>query len=289
MSALPLTLWLARESPRHARADDRSIVYHPIRGLVFRVGRDGVAGWLDPLGTIVGRFPATAWLAIPAVALLFGWGIGEGDGWLDSPASSRSATFCLQLLVIAYLDGGATLEPRYLVPVFVAAVWTAAALLSRILDTLNEDAGRFPPLWLVRSAVAFACLLVLAHGRVGLQYASRIHREGIGSTSEAWRHSTLVAAVNALQPGTGVWTNADLPLSLLTRAQIHRLPSPVMYTTRLPWPGYATAVANIPTGAYVADFRKVGRTIRGAVELLARTRGLDTLARAPEGAFYRVR
>ena len=289
VSALPLTLWLARNLLVTHAPTDRSIVYHPIRGVVFRVGRDGVAGWLDPLGTIVGRFPATAWLAIPAVALLFGWGIWRG-GRLARLASFFAVGYILfQLLVIAYLDGGATLEPRYLVPVFVAAVWTAAALLSRILDTLSEDAGRFPPLWLVRSAVAFACLLVLAHGRVGLQYASRIHRAGIGSTSESWRHSTLVAAVNALQPGTGVWTNADLPLSLLTRAQIHRLPSPVMYSTRLPWPGYATAVANIPNGAYVADFRKIGRTIRGAVELLARTRGLDTLARAPDGAFYRVR
>lgn len=289
VSALPLTLWLTRNLLVTHAPTDRSIVYHPIRGLVFRVGRDVVGSWLDPLGTIVGRFPATLWLAVPSVALLFGWGIWRG-GRLARLTSFFAVGYILfQLLVIAYLDAGTTLESRFLVPVFVAAVWTAAALLSRILDTLSEDVGWIPPLWLVRSAVALACLLALAHARVGLQFASRVHREGIGSTSEAWRHSTLAAAVAALQPGTGVWTNADLPLSLLTRAQIHRLPSPAIYTTRLSWPGYATAVANIPDGAYVADFRNVRQTMRGAVELLARTKGLDTLARAPDGAFYRVR
>lgn len=284
VSALPLTLWLARNLLVTHAPTDRSIVYHPIRGIVFRQARDGVGSWLDPLGTIVGRFPVTVWLAIPALALLFGWGIWRGARLARLASFFAVGYLLFLLLVIAYLDAGTTLDPRFLVPVFVAAVWTGAALLSRILDTLSEDARRFPPLWLVRSAVALACLLALAHVRLGLQYASRIHREGIGFTSEAWRHSRLVAAVNALRSRTDVWTNADLPLSLLTRAQIHRLPSPVIYTTRLPWPGYAAAVANIPNGAYVADFRQVAQTMRGAVESLARTRGLDTLARAPDGA-----
>jgi len=289
VSALPLTLWSVRNLFVTHLPTDRSIAYHPIRWPLVEMGRNAVAAWFDPIGVVFGKFPATGWLAVVAAAALFGWGIWRGSRLAKLASFFAVGYIIFLLLVIEFVDAGTTLESRFILPAFISAVWVAAALLSWLLGDRSDGVGWSPPRWLVRSAVGLAWLLMLAHAYHGIRYASQIHREGIGATSAKWRTSPLVLAVDLLSPGTVVWTNAPLQLSLLTRAQILELPFPVVYTTRRPWSGYAAALARIPSGVYVADFKRVAVQMRGAVEDLARTKGLDTLTRTPDGVLYRVR
>jgi hypothetical protein len=95
--------------------------------------------------------------------------------------------------------------------------------------------------------------------------------------------------VNALPPGTAVWTNAVLQLPWLTKADTRALPRPLAKTTGAPWAGYDSALAAIPQGAYVAQFGDSTNFQGAAVRDLMRTRGMDIVAEAPEGRLYKVR
>ncbi len=289
LSAVPLAAWLARNVIVTHAPTDRSIVYHPIPRRAIELGREVVSTWLDPTGFVFGRSPRTEWLAVVAAAALFAWGLWRGNK-LAKLASLFAVSYVVFLLfVIAFLDAGSTLNSRLLVPVFVCAIWVAAALLSSLVAGRDANVGWSPPRWLASAAVGLAGLFVVAHVYAGLRYVSRIHRQGVGAASTVWRRSKLVNAVRSLPNESVVWTNDELELSLFTHAALHELPSPLEYTTHRPTRDYAAALAAIPDGAFVADFTRLDVGYPSAVPDLARTKGLDTLISTHDGALYRVR
>jgi hypothetical protein len=279
LSALPLTAWLVRNMLAAGAATDRVLVYHPIRPRVMEWGRDAVNVWFDPLGILFGGHPALRWFGVAAPALLFAWGSWRGDRLARLASLFAIGYVVFVLMVIEFLDVTTIFDTRLLVPVFVAAVFVGASILEQLLEH-RRWAG-----W----AMGVAALFLLAHGLLDVRFARRVHPSGLGATITTWRASVLAAAVNALPPGTPVWTNSVLQLPWVSKAEARALPRPLIRTSGLPWAGYDSALAAIPAGAYVAQFGDSTGYLGAAARDLMRTRGMDIVAEAPEGRLYRVR
>ena len=235
---------------REWRADESPVfLYHAIRWR--EIERAGVVTntWYDPVGIALGHLPATAWAGVAITAGLFTWGIWRG-GRLARIASVFAVCYvAFVLFVIAFLDAATPLDVRILSPVFVAALWTGGSLLAWALDGGTDARRRLAP-W----ATALASALLLAHGYVGARVVERLHGGKYRATITSWRTAPLTIALRALPAGTPVWTNAALQLRLLTSVDPRELPRPVNVSTLRPNPDYATAVAAVPSGAYVAQY-----------------------------------
>ncbi len=182
--------------------------------------------------------------------------------------------------MIEFFDASTIFDSRMLVPVYVAAV------LAGCVRVRGADRGAATGAMGGGRGHRSSC------SRTGMwTFDSRSEsiRRVWGATITTWRESHLVAAVNELPPGTEVWTNAVLQLPWVSAEPARALPRPRTRIGGAPWAGYDSALAAIPSGAYVAQFGDSATYQGAAVRDLVRTRGLDVVAETPEGALYRVK
>jgi hypothetical protein len=190
------------------------------------------------------------------------------------------------LLVMLTLYGDVQLEPRMILPFFIASTLAASSFLNQQLNASAKwPTRRFMPGRLYRPVLyGLGGLFVLSHVYVGVRYAKRIHEQGIGATSLAWQHSPLIVALGRLPTSAKLWTNL-FPVKVLSPVAVSGIPSEIDPWSRRSNPDFSLTIASIRPGDYLAIAPPSEGKPNGILDAL----NLETLSVTPDGNLYLVR
>ena len=123
-------------------------------------------------------------------------------------------------LSITFFDANTPLDDRILSPIFVAGLFGVFYLAGETIRLSPSPAGATVVLAIV--ALLFGALAL----RQTMQITARQHRDGIGFSSLAWRHSALLRQVSELPANVALFSNAPEPIYLNTGRDARPFPRP---------------------------------------------------------------
>jgi hypothetical protein len=275
ISAAPLAAWFLYQQTQSGAGHRVQVHLMPSTA---KAGARAVADWVLPWHAPQLVAAVTASCVLVAVAVLV-----RRRGGRTARLFALFAVVQLLFLVVAitFVDGGVNLEPRILLPIFVALVVAVACCIP---DTRSAR--------IVVGAAVAASVLAVAVNVVTLP--------GTSYASTRWTKSPLIERVRRLPAGDVVYTNAPDALYLVAHRATSTIPEKFDFSTREPNPRYTRQLAEIRRTltrrrGYVVYVRGLPRNapsddpIGGFVpsERELRTRlGLRLLRNTRDGAIY---
>ncbi|HEV8452340.1 MAG TPA: hypothetical protein VGQ45_12980 [Gaiellales bacterium] len=239
ITAIPLGLWLARNVLVASSATGRTVSYRPLHSERLDRAWITVSGWGDTLR--LGSPAGLWWLAaLLAVALAAGvlWyrsfdGLRNDAGWGLVVSLVFLVVYAVFLWVsVAVAARGVHLTGRILSPLMLGMI-----LVVMMAGQVSWSAS--PARYAVPALLGLAAVVVVVHAG-GLERdavrAARVHREPF---YVRWRSSPLISQVEALPPGTVVYSNLPGPLWEVTGRHVLALPDPRLPAGAGPNPDYA--------------------------------------------------
>jgi len=239
ITAIPLGLWLARNVLVASSATGRTVSYRPLHSERLDRAWITVSGWGDTLR--LGSPAGLWWLAaLLAVALAAGvlWyrsfdGLRNDAGWGLVVSLVFLVVYAVFLWVsVAVAARGVHLTGRILSPLMLGMI-----LVVMMAGQVSWSAS--PARYAVPALLGLAAVVVVVHAG-GLERdavrAARAHREPF---YVRWRSSPLISQVEALPPGTVVYSNLPGPLWEVTGRHVLALPDPRLPAGAGPNPDYA--------------------------------------------------
>ena len=226
ITAIPLGLWLVRNVLEAASATGRTVSYRPIHSDRLHRAFVTVSGWIDMLrlGAPAGLWWLAALLVVALAAGLVWYrsfdGFRNDAGWGLVAALVFVVVYAAFLLVsVAVTATGVHFTGRILSPLLLGLI-LAAAMACQVSWSAS------PARYAVPALLGLAALVVVVHAG-GLERdavrAARSYREPY---YVRWLSSPLIARVEALPPGTVVYSDLPGPLWEVTGRHVLALPDP---------------------------------------------------------------
>jgi hypothetical protein len=246
ISAIPLGLWLARNVLVANSATGRTVSYRQIHSERLHRAWVTVSGWIDllRLGSPAGLWWLAALLAVALAAGLIWYrsfdGLRNDAGWGLVVSLVFIVVYAVFLWVsVAVAARGVHLTDRILSPLMLGLI-LAASMASQVSWSGS------PARYAVPALLGLAAVAVVVHAGSLERDAVRAARSYREPFYVRWRSSPLISQVEALPPGTVVYSNLPGPLWEVTGRHVLALPDP-----RLP----AGAGANRDYAAQLRDTR----------------------------------
>jgi hypothetical protein len=247
ITAIPLGLWLVRNVLVASSATGRTVAYRQIQVDRLHRAYATVSGWIDMLR--LGSPAGVWWLAaLLVVALAAGlvW-YRSFDGLRGDAGWGLVAALVFVLVYVAFLwvsvavaARGVHFTGRILSPLLVGLI-LAAAMACQVSWSAS------PARYAVPALLCLAAVVVVVHAGGFERDAVRAARSYREPFYVRWLSSPLISQVEALPPGTVVYSNLPGPLWEVTGRHVLALPDP-----RLP----ARAGANPDYTAQLRDTRR---------------------------------
>ena len=239
ITAIPLGLWLARNVLVASSATGRTVSYRQLHSERLHRAWITVSGWGDTLrlGSPVGLWWLAALLAVALAAGVLWYrsfdGLRNDAGWGLVVSLVFLVVYAVFLWVsVAVAARGVHLTGRILSPLMLGMI-----LVVMMAGQVSWSASPAP--YAVPALRGQAAVVVGVHAG-GLERdavrAARAHREPF---YVRWRSSPLISQVEALPPGTVVYSNLPGPLWEVTGRHVLALPDPRLPAGAGPNPDYA--------------------------------------------------
>ena len=264
---MPIGLWFLRNLTVAHTAANRQFAIHPFGPTHVKALISTLSDFVLPVSL---PFWAKAvhmimWLILLLVALKAFYrsnGSDEAANQAGRLFVSLNLVFIISYLTflvisISFLDAYTPLDNRILLPVFTSFLMVTVLVAATVLPRQRQPAIRLTVFFFMALSLSLNSFYVV-------QEAQRIHREGLGYTSLAWRNSETITAVGNLDSDIRIYSNGPDVLRFWTGKDAQILPYRVFPTTLRPNEEYTAqslevclAVAN--AGVYVVYFDKIDR------------------------------
>ncbi len=188
-------------------------------------------------------------------------------------------------LSITFFDANTPLDDRILSPIFVAGIFGVFYLADETIRLSPSPAGATVVLAIVALLIGVLAL------RQTMQTTARQHRDGIGFSSLAWKHSALLRQVAGLPANVTLFSNAPEPIYLNIGRDARPFPRPRNAMNNTPNEAFADEMsalgAALSSGDAVAIFFRTlpQRSLPSEADLRANA-GVRMLAETADGAIY---
>lgn len=269
VSSAPLAAWFTYERLTGA-STGHSFGLHVVTNTARAAGR-AIASWVMPSDTPL----PIAILGACAVVIVVGLVVGRSR----LPAARVLLLFAIVQIVIleiavTFVDAGVNLEPRELIPVFVAVVLAMACAV-----------GQYPA---ARTVTLVATSLFVLGGVVTLVNPAHIYAKA------SWKHDRVLADVRAMPKNTVIYTNAPDAVYLLAHRAVSSVPETRDFSTLEANKQFTAQIEEIRStletrGGYLVYIRGLHRddflpTEARLEELLP----LHLVRNEPDGAIYSI-
>jgi hypothetical protein len=230
VACLPVAAWAVRNAVVTGSSTARALLFHPITSHQVRTVFKTTSLWLLPAWVPYGVRAVALIAAVVAMALV-AYATARGRRDTAQPDAPRPlahlhrvlalflAIYALVLIVsVSFLDRYTVLTLRGMAPAFLPALILAVCLVDRLIERLHRRA--------VTTALAAVCLVFAAwYANRAFWWIDRIHGEGLGFSSRAWRASGLIDRVQALGPDLTIYTNAVDAIFIRTQRPARQVPA----------------------------------------------------------------
>jgi hypothetical protein len=188
------------------------------------------------------------------------------------------------LVSISFLDATTPLDDRILFPVFGIVVVAMVVIAWRLARRLRRRA-----IWL--ALVACAAVSIAVRGPSALSAIGDVRRDGVGYTSDGWKHSDMLAQVRRLPADLVVYSNAQDAIEFLTGRAAEWLPDDELWESAQPNPEFArqrdAMCGRVMSGnAVVAYFITDDPGDEWALDQVAKMCTFPMIIRRADGKFY---
>jgi hypothetical protein len=225
IGTVPLALWIVRNLHDAGTATDRNVGYRAIHSDRVHQAHVTVSGWIDLLRV---SQAGLWWLAgVFVVAIVVGaiWyrqfdGFRHDAAWGFAAAVAYVIVYCGFLWAsVAFADPNVHLTDRILSPLLMGLI------LSIVMGCQLSWSGS-PARYVVPGLLAAAAVAVVLH-------AGRLERNAVHAATShrdpfyvRWRASPLIRKVEALPPGTTIYSNLPGPIFVVTGRHAIGIPDP---------------------------------------------------------------
>ncbi len=245
--ALPFLLaWTLRNELEGLSVTNRELSFHPILASKIAFGFSQLWAWLVPgwFGKFTETWPVlsilkasrgvpqTPFLVVGALGLvLLVWcGVTAWRLWrLERVPAGQATFFSTTLYVFGYMaailfsmsffDASTPFQDRILAPVYISLL-----IVFVMTGLWLWRTGKWP----LQALTVILALSVMAVS-VGdnLRTVDRLQSDALGYASAHWRNSKTITAVEALPPGTILYSNSPTAIYILTDRSAYIMPTPV--------------------------------------------------------------
>lgn len=298
VAALPVALWMARNTQTDQLAGGRSFAFHPVGRDHFWQAVFTLSDWLQMPAATPGvvRVGLLGAIGVTAVILLI----------VRFTSSSRSnipnvagiPVFYKLLLIflpvyilflitsVSFLDAATPFDNRILSPVYVACIFLALFLLEELFHQTHR--WRMAQITVVIVLTIFLMLSAIRNGRWLLEAS----RYGLGFSSAAWQQADIIAQIKMLPADTLIFSNIPDAVYFLADRPASPLPRKFEATTQQVNTSYNADLANVAEqidqedGVVVYFYALRGNSALPATQELTDTLSLHLLKETAEGAIY---
>ena len=226
--AVPLIVWLVRNTLLSQTAVNRPVVFHPFNA-------KHVKSFLLTLYDISFPFNCTQnllkiFLIIAAVLVIFALLLPILRKALVKARDDDSAKTTLVTMVlffaaysfflffsISLIDARIPLDGRMMSPLFVMIIFL-------LIDTAYNFEIRRKKYWIKKILLVCIAIIIIGHAHTMVDAVKRYHAYNWGYTGQAWKNSEGIAWVRALPPAAILYSNAPDLVRLLTQRKVSAVP-----------------------------------------------------------------
>jgi len=270
MSSMPLVVWIVYEQVS-GRSTGHALGFHIVKTTV-RAGIHSVAWWILPTNSPT----SVVVLGAIVIAVLVVLVLRRRPGAVPSLLILFAVVQIVVLEVaITFFDAGVNLEPRQLIPVFVAVVLAVACGVdrTRLMKVLSV-------------VLVVGCVV-----RFGLDNAANPTSD---YTTARWAHSPIMADIRALPNNAIIYSDVPDVIYLLDHRATSSVPETVDFSTLKTNTRFHAQIEEIrhtllTRGGYVAYVRGLGRDSFLPTEASLRSLlSLQLVRNTSDGAIYRI-